>query len=74
MSNCYPHHIQMASDRTEAKDFTLYKVAQKTALASRFLERKMAGYEALKAEIEALQLEEKLMTNARHVEQRHRSG
>lgn len=117
MSNCYPLHIQMASDRTEAKDFTHYKVlqllkqhpdlsqremaqrlgisnggmhyclsalmdkgliklgnfassnhklgyvylltpqgiAQKTAMAGRFLERKMAEYEALRAEIAALE-------------------
>jgi len=35
-------------------------IAQKTALTSRFLERKMAEYEALREEIEALKLDEAL--------------
>jgi EPS-associated MarR family transcriptional regulator len=35
-------------------------IAQKTAMTSRFLERKMAEYEALRAEIEVLKLNEKL--------------
>jgi len=33
-------------------------MAQKAAMASRFLERKMAEYEALRAEIETLKLDE----------------
>jgi EPS-associated MarR family transcriptional regulator len=39
---------------------TPHGIAQKTAMTSRFLERKMAEYEALRAEIEALKLNEKL--------------
>lgn len=35
-------------------------IVQKTALASRFLERKMAEYEALRQEIEVLKLDEAL--------------
>jgi EPS-associated MarR family transcriptional regulator len=35
-------------------------IAQKTAMTSRFLARKMADYEALRAEIEVLKLNEKL--------------
>jgi EPS-associated MarR family transcriptional regulator len=39
-------------------------MAQKAAMASRFLERKMAEYETLRAEIEALKLESEQQTIA----------
>ena len=39
-------------------------IAEKSALTGRFLKRKMAEYEALKAEIEALQVEMEPASNA----------
>ena len=44
--------------------FTPTGVAEKAALTRRFLQRKMAEYEKLRGEIEALQLEEKRSTSA----------